>query len=77
MCYNAFNCGSMTVFWHAQNTEYLRIYDEASSILRRKDDLQMHKKILRILSLALAILILFSVLPQQSSATESEVARIR
>lgn len=37
----------------------------------------MHKKILRILSLALAILILFSVLPQQSSASESEVARIR
>ena len=37
----------------------------------------MHKKILRIFSLALAILLLVSVLPQNISANEAEVSEIR
>ena len=37
----------------------------------------MHKKILRIFSLALAILLLVSVLPQNISASEAEISEIR
>ena len=37
----------------------------------------MHKKILRILSLALAILLLVSVIPQEISANELEISEIR
>jgi uncharacterized repeat protein (TIGR02543 family) len=44
---------------------------------QRKDDPNMHKKILRILTLALAILLLVTVLPQETFADDLEIKEIK
>ena len=44
---------------------------------QRKDDLNMHKKILRIATLALAFLLLVTVLPQESFANDLEIKEIK